>query len=331
MNSAGELFPWLTESWRTLLAYVHNDRIPHALLITGHSGAGTTHIAEAFAKLLLCKKKGVDYACGQCSSCKLFLARTHPDFSLVEPEEPGKEIAIDSIRALGGVLSLTPQYGGFRIVQINSAHRLNRAAANSLLKTLEEPLDRTVLMLVTDSPSALPATVVSRCQRIAIPMPRKNLALPWLHRQKSHEHWDVLLALAWGAPLQALDLAQSDYLAQRVRAFELWLKLCRNEIDPVIVAESWSEYSSDQALCWLTSWVIDLIRLCHHPEHAFIFNPDQRMNLQVIAGQLNLRRLFYYLDALFRAKGLLEGQVNRQLLLEDLLIKWSHFLKAQDK
>ncbi len=314
---------WLGPKWRRLHAYIETARVPQALLIVGRDGVGKTALAEAFGKRLLCRNPA-EYACGVCASCRLFEAKSHPDFLRIEPEEPGKIIPVDAIRGLIANLALKPQYSVHRVVLITPAHMLNISSSNSLLKTLEEPDEQTTLVLLTDSPELLPATILSRCQRLDIPLPERSQALSWLMRQGLGEHAEVLLAMARGAPLKALGLADSGAIEKRGKFFLGFRELLEGGGEPIRLAENWSKFSCETLVEWMISWTMDLIRLCAAPGHRNIDNPDLGESLETLAQQLNLQCLFGHLDRLNASRRMLAGQANRQLLLEDLLIRWLH-------
>lgn len=147
-------------AWESLLARKAQHTLPHALLLTSGSNINKLDFARSFSQLLLCKTGN---ACGICHACALFSATTHPDYRFIEPTDHG-QIKIDQIRELVEALSQTAQQGAYRVVVINQADRLNPAAANALLKTLEEPGQQTVLMLLTERPSLILPTLRSRCQ-----------------------------------------------------------------------------------------------------------------------------------------------------------------------
>ena len=319
-----EAFPWLSASWRQLTAYLESGRIPQALLITGSSGVGKRQLAQGFAQRLLCRQPG-EFACGICPSCLLLSAGNHPDLLKVEPEETGKPITVDAIRNLIEHLALKSQYDGHRCVILEPAQRMNRSAANSLLKTLEEPGERTSLLLLSDSPEELPATILSRCQRLHIATPEPAAALEWLSPRKPGKPAEVLLALAQGAPLRALELDDEALIRQRQDFFSAWRELASNRGDPVQMAEQWQKVSCETLTEWLASWTIDLIRLS--ADHAGVArnNPDLAEPLQAMARRLNLTKLFRYLDLVHASKKALAGQANRQLVLEELLIRWSQW------
>jgi len=323
----GILYPWLAEPWQRLNAYLAARRLPQALLIHGAEGVGKTHLAEMFAQKLLCRNPG-PFACGDCAGCRLFLAGTHPDFLKIEPAERGKPIAVDAVRHLIANLSLKPQYGGCRIVVFRAAHQLNISAANALLKTLEEPGENTVMLLLTDTPSALPATIFSRCQRLAIPLPDNESAARWLQEQGTGETTAVLLAAARHAPLKALALNESNVVEQRKTAFSEYVDVAFRRQEPISLAERWSTLSCDDLVDWMVSWTIDLIRLGSIPRYPRLDNPDLREGLETLADRLHLKGVFGFFDLLLQAKRALSGQANRQLLLEELLIRWAQLGRA---
>ena len=164
------LAPWHSEAWTSLRARLSRGALPHALLLCGPEGLGKRAFAEAFVALALCEQRG-DVACGRCRACQLLAAGSHPDRVRVglEERDDGKlrsEIVVEQIRRLSERLAMTPQFGGLQLVLIDPAEAMNAAAANALLKTLEEPTRGTVIVLVSNAPGRLVATIRSRCQRI---------------------------------------------------------------------------------------------------------------------------------------------------------------------
>jgi DNA polymerase-3 subunit delta' len=317
---------WLAPAWQRLKAYIDTGRVPQALLIVGRQGVGKTVLAEAFSQRLLCRAE-LEYACGECPSCRLYAAKTHPDFLRIQPDEPSKVIPIDAIRGLIATLSLKPQYSGRRVALITPAQQMNPAAANSLLKTLEEPDEHTSLILLTDAPEALAATILSRCQRLDIPTPDHSLALDWLGRQGQAERAEVLLALAKGSPLKALAGANDGLIEKRGEFFSGLRELSRGG-EPTIMADKWAKFSCETLTDWLVSWTMDLIRLHAAPGNRAIDNADLRESLQATAQTLNLQQLFSFLDRLQRARKMLASQVNRPLLVEELLIFWQQIASS---
>jgi len=204
-------YPWHQPIWQRLQQQISVNKVPHAIMLSGQEGIGKWHFAEALSNALLCLSPKAELACGQCRSCKLLESGTHPDKQLFIPEDEGKPIKIDQIRQLSNFVSQTSQQGGRKVVLLGPVEKLNVNAANALLKNLEEPAGDTVMLLVSHVPSAVMATIRSRCQLMMMSTPEKQQALQWL----SDLHIDsaeALLALAGGAPLIAKEMVDGDYL-----------------------------------------------------------------------------------------------------------------------
>jgi DNA polymerase-3 subunit delta' len=319
------LLPWQDDLWRGLMDRTRADTLPHALLLSGMEGIGKSAFAVQFARAMLCQSpQGDGQACGQCGACQLLQAGTHPDLRVVEPEEEGKNIPVDEIRAVSEFLGLKAQYSGNQVVIIHPAEAMNRFSANSLLKTLEEPSPHALLILVSHQPSQLLPTIRSRCQQIHFPRPDLSLSAAWLKDQVGEaKSVETLLALADGAPLAALRLHEEGGLAARQDLMGLWTGLIQKKGDPLAVAAAWGEWGMARTLQWLSSWVADLIRLKSGAPADAISNKDLAPSLVALANGLELRVLYTYLDQLTEYARWRQGQMNVQLALEDLMIHWA--------
>lgn len=324
MNS---IYPWQQTVWRHLLGYVEQQRIPQALLMSGGAGLGQRHLADVYARALLCHARQADgQACGRCQSCHLLDAQTHPDYLPIEPDEPGKAIGIDKIRQLIVKLALKPQFEAYRVVVIEPADNLNTASANAFLKCLEEPTERTCIILLSEQPGRLPATIRSRCQIIACPMPDTELALDWLKAQGVEQNAKLLLDLAQGAPLLAKQYAEQQLVEVRREYFTQWLQIAEGKYNFSLAAEQWQKQERLElpvVLAWMIGWIVDITKCALHGEGARLRNPDLKKSLQALAERLELKDLFRFYDLLLTARSQLATQVNKQLLLEQLLIGWS--------
>src|SRR3569623_1170567 len=179
-----KLLPWQEETWVRLLAARRAGRLPHALLLTGPQGMGPQRLAENWMAGLLCEAPDAEgCACGVCRSCQLLAAGNHPDYRQLTPPEEGKVIGVDQVRELIQYVALTPQYGCYKIALIHPADKLNINAANSLLKTLEEPPSLSLLILARPRPSRLPVPARSRCQLAHFPPPPVEAPAGWLATQ----------------------------------------------------------------------------------------------------------------------------------------------------
>ncbi|OQK15686.1 hypothetical protein AU255_15845 [Methyloprofundus sedimenti] len=316
-------YSWHQSYWQHLAAYVEQQRIPQALLINGVSGLGKHRLALQFAQYLICSDKQEKIFCGRCASCKLFIAKTHPDFTLLQPEEPGKAIGVDLIRQLMGEMVLKPQYSSYRVVIITPAELMNINSANAFLKCLEEPPERTVFLLLTEHRQALPATILSRCQKLLLQAPDFDSAAVWLQEQGINEQQKLLLRLAQGAPIKALAYAQGNMLEQRNSCFEEWQKILLAKACPVQLAEKWQKLPATQLLQWLVSWTEDVIKCHFQVDKSLLLNDDVEKHLRTLAKRLDLNKLFDFYSLLLKDTDRINKQLNKQLLFEELLITWS--------
>lgn len=330
--------PWQQDIWRSLVARLAEGKLPHALLITGEAGLGKTLLATAFARLALCRSPAAGQACGSCASCAQFNAGAHADFSRIELEErdgkAGEEgqlksaISVDQIRDLIGNLQLSSsRHGGRKVALIEPAELMSISAANSLLKTLEEPPEDTLLLLVTAAPGRLPATVRSRCQSVGVAPPAAADALVWLQTRSPREDWPVLLAFCGGAPLAALALAATGIEARRQAFFAALGRLKSREANPVMLA-SHPKDAYPELLRLLWSFVSDLILIRNAGGRAAVVNRDQLALLQKTAEGINLRSLYAYLDRIQVAIQALDGPANRELTFSVLLADWANGLEG---
>ena len=323
-DSNGEFYPWHREVWDRIQAAKRDGRLPHALLLTGAEGMGKHGFAMKLAESLLCKQPGEQGTpCGHCKGCNLLRAGTHPDLTRIEPEEPGKAIRIDVIREFTAKESLTAQAGGYKVVVIEPADALNIAAANSLLKTLEEPVPWTIMILVTSNPGRLPATIRSRCQAIHFKQPQRPLVEQWLKQRLPDSDTSLLLDLASGSPLNAEALAEEGILEERNRMLQEFEQIFRRKADPVTVAARWDKLDLGRSLNWFSGWVIDMLKLRAGVETANLINTDQSKRLQALGSRIELRQLYALLDQVHDAVRLSATQVNSLLLLENLLLLWA--------
>jgi DNA polymerase III subunit delta' len=320
------VLPWQQQYWDHLKDYRRQNRVPQALLITGNKGLGKMHLANQFAFSLLCAKPQENgLGCGHCDRCLLLNAETHPDFIQIRPDEPGKAITIGQIRSLVNRLNLKPQFESYRVVIVNPADLMNNAAANAFLKCLEEPTERTVILLITDKPAHLPATIVSRCQKLAVIKPDKEIVYTWLKQQNAETlqcNVFTLLGLAQGSPLLALDYANDGMLNLRNDCFKAWMDIAKQRRHPAIIAEDWHKLPETPLIFWITSWIIDMIKCCHQTKADWLYNPDLKEPLQELSQQLELKELYKLYDLMLLTRQRLTTQINKHTMFEEILIRW---------
>lgn len=209
-------YPWQEKLWASLAERHSGGKLAHAFLLSGAAGIGKFEFLRQFARLILCLQPEDNRPCGHCHNCQLGSHSEHPDVMIVAPEEGARDISISQIRDLGDFVSHTSHSGLAKVVIINQAHRMNIASANALLKTLEEPSQKTWLFLSTDLPGYLLATIRSRCQRISMAVPSLEITARWLGQFLGpDEDATALLAATGCRPMQAIELATSGNLQER--------------------------------------------------------------------------------------------------------------------
>lgn len=331
--------PWQAETWERIVARAQRGALPHALLLAGPPGIGKRAFAEHLASFLLCDNRD-DAPCGRCRSCQLYAVRAQrdpeelrPDGSLAQPDGyPGHpdarfvgfafndktkkmytEIVVEQVRELSAWLALTPQVGRAQVVLIEPADAMNNAAANALLKTLEEPHPARYLLLVSAYPARLPATIRSRCQRIAFPQPAASDALVWLQNHGLDRTAAVAaleasagnpgLALAWSRSGQA---ALREEVAAHLRALQ------QGRSNAIEIANAWAKAEPDMRL-WLAAMLVK--------GEAAALALRARGPL-ALTGDADLTKLAVWFDRANRARDLLRGPLRAELVLLELLVEW---------
>ncbi len=326
--------PWQWPQWRRLARAIADDRLPHALLLAGRPGGGKRVFAEALAARLLCEAPDPEgRACGRCRGCRLLAADNHPDILRLEPQPDKESIVIDQVRELIGQVDLSAQQGGHRVVVIDPAERLNQAAANALLKVLEEPGRGVVFCLVCSRPGALPATVRSRCQRLGFPMPLTDEALEWIAEWVPDRATALdCLASGFGAPLPALGMAlASGDGAVSEPAADL-LALVRGERGPVEQAEAWLKNDGKRSLNRLMACLSRLLR--RHlapnslPDRSDRDEAERELSALLAASDPDAHGLFALVDRCLEALRLQETSLNPILLFEQIAIEWLRLCRS---
>ena len=320
------IHPWQQLQWQKIQQQRVANRLPHALLLSGPEGLAKLDFAHQLAKGLLCKNISSEgYACDECVACNLIAAQTHPDLFVIQAEERGKVIKVDNVRQLSSDLNLTSQLNGYKVALIVDAHDMNINAANSLLKTLEEPTRDAILILISSNPQKLPVTVRSRCQSIHFTLPDEQLAHQWL-QTKGIEQPQHLLNLAHGAPLLALELAQSDLLSFHQLLVSNLLSVSKNQ-SIVEAASALHKLPLSYLLNWLYDWTEDLIKLHQCGDTSALVHEADKKELLALKMRSSVKGLYDYLDQINKIKQLQLISLNSQLLWEDLLLSWHKQLK----
>lgn len=315
--AAGVMPPWIAPATTALAAARRSGRLPHALLIHEAPGAGGDWLAHWAARLALCERAG-EAPCGECNACRRALAWQHPDLNRVSPLEDSRQIRIEQLRDLAAELALTSHAGGYKVGVLDPADSMNRFAANALLKTLEEPPPRTLLVLVASQPSRLPPTVLSRCQRLTVRAPARAAAIAWLTQVRGEGVWDAALETLGEAPMLLLN-ADPQALAQIGDETRRTLDaVAAGGSDPLTTAERWARSELPLRLRCFENWLTERIR-----RGSGVGNLMSEVRagpyLPAVGAVLNIRELFGLLDEVRELRAALDVPLNRALALEALL------------
>ena len=327
------IYPWQHRQWQKITQLLKTERLPHAMLLYGNPGLGKADFAVTLANAVLCQQPASDHqACGLCKACQLLAANTHPDLHFLKPtapvtsksKNPVRSIRIDDIRVLCEKLNQTSLYGGFRVAVLDQVELLTLSAANSLLKTLEEPGENVLILLVTARTHRLPVTIRSRCQLMRFTMPDESQSLHWLKDKQpgySDSQLQQSLKYAFGSPLSAVDYLQEAEHQEVLSEAMIASVSGKNSLDS---AAKLAKFAKIRTLEGMMSWVSDVSKLQSCGAETEITNELYRITLQVLAKKVNQQRLFRFYDQL--NFNLLHSSiaVNEQLLWESLLLSWDN-------
>jgi DNA polymerase III subunit delta' len=312
-------FPWQQQQWTHLSNLHETDRLPHALLFVGQAGLGKNLFAMQFAKLLLCKQRQKSkMACQQCKECCLVAANTHPNLSFIIPEKVGQGIKIEQIRHFLQQLNHTTT-SSYKIVIISPAENLLMPASNALLKSLEEPTERCLFILLTAKPGLLLPTIRSRCQFIRFTLPPQSLGKAWLREQlPDFKFLHELYYWADGALFTVLDYVATGLWTTHQNLIASLMDLQKKEADPIKLAENYAKLEFSHILSCLMRIVRDIIK-CNFK----IPIPGDPTILHFLANHLSTNFLFHYFDKLLLLQRSIKTALNQQLMLEELFCCWA--------
>jgi len=336
MSKNYEIYPWQDKLWHNLNQ--GRQKLHHAFLLYGRAGIGKYDFALSFSQALLCRNRDDrGYACNECPSCHWFNDESHPDFRLISPEQetsteedasPAKktkkktQISVAQIRDLSDFLNLSShQTSGLRIVLINPAEALNQASANALLKMLEEPAPGVIFILIAHQLQRLLPTIISRCQKINMPVPDTTQALAWLN-MKGVANPEQQLAYLEGSPIKVLsEQAQFSQLPEIWKHLALGRKMEPQAAAPIVIANS-----VETGVIAVQKWLYDIVTIKlgqqarYHLQHA--------RALQALADKVNLGRLFDLQKKTNELRKLAAHPLNHELQMESLLVEYTKAFQA---
>lgn len=320
-----QLLPWHVTTYQKLWQSYQADRLSHAVLLTAPMGSGKRRFAAQLGQALLCTKPTDEgQPCGDCHACRLVVAGNHPDLLWLNPPPEKRIINIDQVRQLVVAMTKTAQLSRYKVVIIDPAEAMNIAAANALLKTLEEPTPNTLLVLLSAQPAMLLPTIRSRCQVLSLPPASRDEAERWLQTGQvmaSGAAQQQALALTEYRPLLAEQLLGDNGLAERQSITQNLINALENQSDPVQVA---SELQIDlgQTIEMMQVLVRDILYIkCSGDVQGLLDRADEQ-KIMALSQRLNVPQLLQYESKLLDyARSLKRNvQLNAGLVAEDICI-----------
>lgn len=303
---------------------IAEDKFPHAVIFSGVAGLGKRLIAENCAAAILCENPTGGEACGVCKSCKLIAAGTHPDFFVVEPEESksAPNIKIAQIRELQTATAVKPMRSERRVVVIDGAELMNNAAANCLLKTLEEPTGQSIFILVTANRAGLLMTVRSRCVTVNFEkIPAAEIATALELRGVEKSRAEIISLVADGSLGRALKLENSGGYELRESALDFVEKLCAKKITVEDIFAKGAEIDkwTRENFSEFVSYVQKILRDVYLSDAAEPLNPDLKARLAKI--KIPAETLFKMLEAGTETQRRLRSNAALRLLAESYFMR----------
>ena len=306
-------YPWLDNTWKLFLTFSQSPQLPQAFIVEGADGIGKTDLIKAVEALFLCSSKQPFGACGDCHACHLVREGNHPDYK--KSGDLDQAPSIDDIREITHFLSQTAHQSGKRVVTLFHTDKLLTSSANALLKTLEEPPEGVIFFLITTRAKTLLPTLLSRCAKISIPLPSREVSSAWLQEKypdKNQADIERCLMLALGAPLKAQMFLDTNVLEKGSNLLEVLLSeksWYQEDIQQFITAQPMD------ALYFLYSWLTEYIR-------------STAQQFTQYGGSITIQQSLVFLNRVEDAISAIKMPgVNKQLLFESLFHQWQEIKK----
>jgi len=330
VNPAGyktELLPWLEKEYSQLINLESSSKLAHAYLFGGQQGLGKLMLAMHFGHYLLCSSKQNAQPCLSCRDCELFLAGSHPDLRLIQPED-SNEIKIEQVRNTIEFITQTSQRGGYKVVIFRPAEAMNTNSANALLKVLEEPAQNTLIILVSHQPALLMATIRSRCHAVKFNRPSAEKVIPWLEAKNIYASPAELLRMANNIPLRALQYADDEALQDRTVLHGVMEKLLSGEMDISLAAKSCEDFSLQdniEGMLLCTSDILAHVQASSGNNQSSLHDHDLQHLAKHFQSRTTLQALHEFYRELLQAKraALSTLNPNPALVVETLFYHWA--------
>ena len=329
-SSSAQEFPWHNSTWQQFIKAKAKNQLPHAILLSGEEGIGRFSLAKRMAKSLMCINSSAtaEDACNQCISCKTFNSEANPDYTQITLLEDKQQIGVDQIRAVSEFLNYSRSYNTNRVVVLYPAERMNINAANSLLKSLEEPSAHTVIILVTAKLNQLLPTIKSRCQLFTVTSPNKVETIQWLSKYQSKElehdqskqiSPELLFEITGNKPLNAIKLGQ-EQIDNRNQFFSDLSEAIKHKITITEMAKKWDKYDLEILLNWQITHIQDTIKSAvGQPLSA----ENHLLSNHALTQHLSTEEHWLLYQSLIKQKQYIHTSVNSLMFVENMIMLWT--------
>ncbi|WP_133129794.1 DNA polymerase III subunit delta' C-terminal domain-containing protein [Legionella yabuuchiae] len=289
--------------WRSFQPMLASQRIPQSMLFVGPRHINASMFVLRVITCLFCEQSD---GCGHCHQCQRLHENVHPDLHYISREAVDKPIKIDQIRSIQADVYQTPKRAKYRVVVIDSADRMNLAAANALLKVLEEPPSHTIFILIAEQINSIPATILSRCQKYCFSDEIQTDPFDFFSLSKLYSAKDP----------RAVIFENNDKLIHSLS------DLLEGKSSPPTIAAEWSAYNFDDLLWWLYLVNAQMIRF--HVYDSFQKSKHSNKLLLQLSQQIPVFKLFDYNEKISALRKKLHQNItlNQTLALEDLLLDY---------
>ncbi len=307
--------PWLKNNIEQFTSLVTEQRVPHAILLSAKEGMGKVDLAKEMAQLAMCENITENGACFQCGACELLKAGNHTDLTLIKAENA--VIKVSQIRKLTSDVVLTSSKNQHKVIIIEEAEKMNASSANALLKTLEEPPQKVLIILTTNEIGRLLPTIKSRCVKINVPPPSHDIASKWLAKQFESKIEDINFALfiSDNSPLVAYSILQNNTLDEVKNMVKDLLALQQQSVELLEVSKKWYSNNWHHHLNYISVILLNNLAL----KQGLKSTIDNCFTMNVPEHGLLL-----FVKSIYRFSKRLELPLKVELQLEKLLLTWKN-------
>jgi DNA polymerase-3 subunit delta' len=310
---------------------IERERLPNAYLFSGEESIGKRLVATTFAKAVNCLEEGLG-PCNSCPSCRMIEGDIHPDVGTIVPD--GTQIKIAQIRALQEKMIYKPYKGRRRVYIVDEADKMNLEASNSFLKTLEEPMGDTTIILITSRPNSLPATLLSRCEQIRFVPPPSDMIAGLLVKNKGmgYDEAMILSLISMGKVGVALSAEQGELIQERDKIINLIPRLVDEGASGIFETSrdlSGLPGDMDKSICWLMIILRDILVFRESKDPSMIINRDRIEDIESMGREVSASGIIKLINQIWDAERLVARNINRQLTLDLLFISIRDLFRSE--